>query len=62
MEIPPREGELSYNCIETKIVFILYKYIRNIEKKRKQSKRGSSEMLMLVLSGVKTLKTFNIVN
>ena len=60
-----------YVCIKAKTIKSYFNLFRvhslkidkkTIRKKNKQSKRGSSEMLMLLLSGVKDLKKFNLVN
>ena len=71
MHILLRKPEITYDFLKTKIFkryldFVLFTFFRNIsaniEKKNKQRKRRSGEMLMLVFLGVKALKMSNLLN
>ena len=71
MHILLRKTEITYDFLKTKILktyldFVLFIFFRNtsanIEKKSKERKRRSGEMLMLVFLGVKALKMSNLLN
>ena len=65
VHILPREGELRYDCVKTRTIkryfnLISFPFFKNTSENIRT--RGSDEMLMLVLSGIKAMKMLNFVN